>query len=176
MHGLPAPKSKFAPFEDSLLIDAVQTHGHSDWALIATLIPGRNARQCRERWTNYVNPHLTHTAWTEADDEILLQKFAELGSKWHIIAGFFNGRGKNAVRNRFLALQRQKSRDRLAAAGGRAHQPRPWPSTPLNQDIAVVTPPADPPAQDILAFLDAGAENGTITWQTEWDSFPSCFF
>jgi hypothetical protein len=159
------PKSKFTPTEDSLLVEAVETHGPSDWALIATLVPGRNARQCRERWHNYANPHLTREVWTEADDRLLLQKYAELGPKWHIISRFFQGRGKNAIRNRFVVLQRRIHREGVQE---RLHEPE---SPRVTGDIAeiAVAPAAEPKTQDLLAFLDAGFQNCPITWQTEWE-------
>jgi hypothetical protein len=169
MKRVPCPKSKFAPFEDRLLIDAVRMHGRSDWNLIATLIPGRNARQCRERWSNYVNPHITRATWTEADDRLLLEKFAELGSKWDLISRYFRGRGKNAIRNRFLTIQRHRRRDAMAAARGRPRPPPSVPPLPLREDIANITPHAEPPTQDPLSFLDAGFQNGAIIWQAEGD-------
>jgi hypothetical protein len=164
------PKSKFAPFEDSLLIEAVRTYGPSDWGLIATLVPGRNARQCRERWNNYANPHLVHAGWTEADDQLLLEKFTQLGSKWHLISRFFHGRSKNAIRNRFLALQRRIRRESIQARI-RAHQPESRPSFALNEDITEVAsaPQAEPTPHDPLAFLDASFQHSMITWQTDWD-------
>jgi hypothetical protein len=164
------PKSKFAPLEDSLLIEAVMTYGPSDWNLIATLVPGRNARQCRERWNNYANPRLVHAGWTEADDQLLLQKFTQLGSKWHLISRFFYGRGKNAIRNRFLALQRRMRRESIQARLP-ANQPDSRPSLVLNENITQATPApqAEPMPHDPLAFLDASFQHCMITWQADWD-------
>jgi hypothetical protein len=158
MPGVPSPKSKFAPFEDSLLRDAVRTHGSADWTVIATFVPGRNARQCRERWNNYVNPHLTQAAWTKADDQLLLEKFAELGSRWQLISGFFVGRSKNAIRNRFLSMRRG------ARHGHRPAQPQTWPPTPATQDSAAPLADGDPAAQGPLAFLD-----GAAAWWSDWE-------
>jgi hypothetical protein len=100
------PKSKFDPKEDHLLTELVTKMGPVDWHQIATQIPGRNARQCRERWNNYVNPVLVKEEWRSEEDERLMRKYRELGPKWYAIAGFFEGRSKNDIRNRFSALQR----------------------------------------------------------------------
>ncbi|OHT09480.1 DNA-binding protein reb1 [Tritrichomonas foetus] len=107
------PKIKFTQEEDKLLIKAVTEIGTSDWRLVSTRVPGRNPRQCRERWNNYVNPQLVAAPWTSADDELLKKKFLELGPKWHLISTFFAGRSTNSIKNRFVTLKRrQKKRGR----------------------------------------------------------------
>jgi hypothetical protein len=164
------PKSKFSPGEDSLLTQAVSAHGTCDWSAVAACVPGRNARQCRERWTNYVNPDLTNEVWTDADDRLLLEKYRELGSKWYAIAGFFSGRGKNSIRNRFLALRRRKCRER-GAGNGRAELALPKPATPVRKEAAEVAqaPKAEPAPQDPFAFLEEG-DPGFSLWHQEWES------
>jgi hypothetical protein len=41
---------KWTEDEDIKLKDAVQTHGGKNWGAIATLVPGRTRKQCRDRW------------------------------------------------------------------------------------------------------------------------------
>jgi hypothetical protein len=88
------PKAKFEPREDSILTATVHALGTSNWSDVAAALPGRIARQCRERWNNYANPNLNKQPWTSSEDSLLLEKYQELGTKWHVIAGFFNGRAK----------------------------------------------------------------------------------
>ena len=83
------PKIKFTPNEDILLLNAVQSLGIGDWHVIASRVPGRNARQCRERWNNYVNPSLIRSPWTTEEDKFLLEKYQELGPHWRTIASYF---------------------------------------------------------------------------------------
>jgi hypothetical protein len=105
-----ARRAKFEPREDGILTATVHARGTSNWSDVAAALPGRTARQCRERWNNYVNPNLNTGPWTSSEDSFLLQKYQELGRKWHLIAGFFNGRARNEIRNRFLILHRKKPR------------------------------------------------------------------
>jgi hypothetical protein len=161
-------KARFTPQEDTILTEAVNMQGCSDWGLVAGWLPGRTARQCRERWTNYVSPVLMHGAWTESEDATLLEKYAELGPRWHVIKNDLKGRSKNAIRNRYFALHRQP---RAAA--------RPKPVTPQGEATPVEqeeTVDVKPKSAEPLAFLDAEHEEFPIFWQAELDPFNHNFF
>ena len=71
---------KFDPSEDELLINLVGTHGEN-WKLISEFIPGRNPKQCRERWNLYLKPDINKSPFTEDEDRLLLEKVRELGSQ-----------------------------------------------------------------------------------------------
>jgi hypothetical protein len=58
-------KTKFTPEEDGTLTHLVTHYGTSNWKGIASLMGTRNARQCRERWNNYLDPKLRHHGITE---------------------------------------------------------------------------------------------------------------
>jgi hypothetical protein len=96
----------FEPWEDLRLTELVKTHGTTNWQIIAMRLPGRSPRQCRERWSNYVNPNLSKHEWTETEDEILLTTYRDIGPKWFVIANFLPGRSRNSTKNRYFALQR----------------------------------------------------------------------
>ena len=103
-------KNKFTPAEDALLLEVVDRFGCKDWSEVASHLQGRNARQCRERWNNYVNPAIAKLPWTPAEDRLLEQKFREFGTKWHSIAAFFPNRSKNSIKNHWMAHQKKMNR------------------------------------------------------------------
>lgn len=105
-------KNKFTPEEDKKLLQLVNTYGTNSWPTIASLMgTNRNQRQCRERWKNYVNPDLENgQPWTYEDDQLLVQKYEELGPKWNKIAKFFHNRSDNSIRNRWQLIIRQWER------------------------------------------------------------------
>ena len=69
---------------------------------------GRNPRQCKDRWSNYLNPNLNVGDWTQEEDDLILKKREELGPKWKIIATFFNNRTDSMIKTRYNALIRAK--------------------------------------------------------------------
>jgi hypothetical protein len=107
------PKIKFTPAEDESLRQAVDSLGPGDWPKIAELVGSRNARQCRERWKNYLDPQIsTSSPWTMSDEALLRQKYAELGGKWNYLASLFPGRSTNNVKNKCICLHRNKKQNR----------------------------------------------------------------
>ncbi|MDR0662179.1 MAG: SANT/Myb domain-containing protein, partial [Holosporales bacterium] len=58
-------RNMFTPEEDRLLREHVKVMGTKDWKGIAQQMSGRNARQCRERWKNYLAPGLNLGLWTK---------------------------------------------------------------------------------------------------------------
>jgi hypothetical protein len=90
-------------------------------------MPGRNPRQCRERWHHYLTPAVSSKPFTPEEDALLNAKYAELGPKWKQIAAVFEGRTDISIKNRWILLSR---RQRRAEAGfdDAAHVlPRPAP-------------------------------------------------
>jgi hypothetical protein len=55
-------KGKWTVDEDKKLKDAVTMHGGKKWDAIATLVPGRAKKQCRDRWHDHLNPSIALTA------------------------------------------------------------------------------------------------------------------
>ena len=100
-------KMKFTHEEDEQLRRLVKVFGDNSWSEVASCMPGRNKRQCKERWTNYLSPTVNNAPWTVAEDSLLLQKHAELGAKWVKISRFFPGRSDTSIKNRWMVLERR---------------------------------------------------------------------
>jgi hypothetical protein len=167
---------KFTSADDEQLRLLVEQFGDSDWFLISDQMNGRNARQCRERWVNYLAPTLNNAPWTPAEDMLLLQKYRDLGCKWVRIAKFFPNRTDAMVKNRFNRIQRRDAKEEefrrlcdpivLQLLGLRALRPRRR-RTPKLQE-----PPA--PVQDVFQGEWAPAEDcqDTMTFG-EFDFFDA---
>jgi hypothetical protein len=118
-------KLKFTPEEDAKLIELVEELGPKRWIEVSARLGTRNARQCRERYNNYLNPHLRQGLWTAEEDALVERKFAELGPKWNKIGRFFLGRSDNALRNRWMMLARHQAKEKsvIMFAGWRPSVP-----------------------------------------------------
>ncbi|KAJ1462701.1 Homeodomain-like protein, partial [Pelagophyceae sp. CCMP2097] len=99
-----AVKGPWLPEEDALLRQLVAKFGPKRWALIASHIPGRAGKQCRERWLNHLDTRVIKSDWTADEDAVLLDAQQRVGNKWSEIARLLPGRAENAVKNRFNSL------------------------------------------------------------------------
>jgi hypothetical protein len=87
--------------EDELLLDTIWRYGAENWKQIANEVPGRTAKQCRERWIEQLDPILKHDDWTEEEDQLLIEQHQLLGNKWAEIAQNFPNRTDNQIKNRW---------------------------------------------------------------------------
>jgi hypothetical protein len=155
----PSIKAKFEPWEDARLLEVVRTQDSTNWHEIAAYFPGRNARQCRERWSNYVNPTLLKGEWTETEDQILLQTYCEIGPKWFVIASFLPGRAKNSVKNRYFTLQRQMN----VKIGRRSENLVPPPPASISIPIRIPAPVPMQPSEQAQTQAQVQAQVQTET-------------
>ena len=119
--GKPHPRTKFTAEEDAKIEKLVAKYGENDWAKVAAKMKGRNVRQCRERWRNYLSPDLDKSTWKEEEDNLLIEKYKELGPRWKTISSLFPNRTDIAVKNRLHRIVRgieKKNKKALKAKSG----------------------------------------------------------
>ncbi|KAJ6248894.1 snRNA-activating protein complex subunit 4 [Anaeramoeba flamelloides] len=101
-------KGTWNSVEDEILKEAVKNIGDKSWSHVSCLVPGRNSKQCRERWRNQLNPNINHSPISLEEEELLIKKQAEIGNKWSQIAKFFDGRTDNMLKNVWHSLCTQR--------------------------------------------------------------------
>jgi hypothetical protein len=93
-------KGNWTPEEDSIVIECIKA-GIAKWSAIASRLPGRFGKQCRERWHNHLDPNVKQTPWTTEEDALLVNAHAELGDQWIHIQKRIPGRSDNSIKSRW---------------------------------------------------------------------------
>jgi hypothetical protein len=94
-------RTKFTPEQDEQI--AILADQGTAWQCIALQIPGKSARQCRERYLHYLRPAIYKGGWTADEDAMLDKLHQELGNSWAEIARFLPGRTNIGTKNRWNA-------------------------------------------------------------------------
>ena len=97
-------RHKFSADEDERLKELVGIYGIHSWKKIASLMEGRNTRQCRERYINYLSPNLVNGPWTSQEDRFLISLVKRHGSSWAKIVKHFPTRSDVNIKNRYSLL------------------------------------------------------------------------
>ena len=98
----------FSEQEDNLVSYLVSLFGTRRWQHVAHFLKGRTAKQCRDRYTNYLMPGIKKGEWSKEEDKLIVQLFMQYGSKWSKIKKSFPQRSANFIKNRwnyFLSKQ-----------------------------------------------------------------------
>jgi hypothetical protein len=100
-------KNKWTADEDDQLRAAVALCGAESWNRVATFVPTRTGKQCRERWISQVAPAISKEGWLPEEDAVLIRAHSILGNRWTSITAQLPGRSPLSVKNRWHWLKRR---------------------------------------------------------------------
>lgn len=104
-----AARQPFTSEEDRRLIEIMSKVETMKWSQVSSMLGGgKNARQCRDRWVNYLSPNIKKEDWTEEEDFVIIQSYQNFGSKWAKIATFLHGRSENHIKNRWHSFLKRR--------------------------------------------------------------------
>ena len=100
-------KGQWSLHEDKLLKEWIEKNGPVKWEQCGRFIHGRSGKQCREHWSNCLNPALVKGDWTAEEDFLIMHFYEKCNGSWKKIIHLFNGRTENSIKNRFFSELRK---------------------------------------------------------------------
>lgn len=87
---------------DKRLIQRAE-YGKNQWARISSLLVRKTPKQCKARWTEWLDPAIKKTEWSKEEDEKLLHLAKLMPTQWRTIAPIV-GRTANQCLERYQKL------------------------------------------------------------------------
>ncbi|KAM7263089.1 hypothetical protein ACFE04_000772 [Oxalis oulophora] len=98
--GVVLKKGPWTSSEDSILIEYVKKNGEGNWNSVQKHSGlSRCGKSCRLRWTNHLRPDLKKGAFTEEEEQKIVELHAKMGNKWARMATYLPGRTDNEIKN-----------------------------------------------------------------------------
>eukprot|EP01122_Echinamoeba_exundans_P017448 TRINITY_DN921_c0_g2_i2.p1 TRINITY_DN921_c0_g2~~TRINITY_DN921_c0_g2_i2.p1 ORF type:complete len:412 (-),score=96.32 TRINITY_DN921_c0_g2_i2:457-1692(-) len=101
-------RGRWTAEEDDHLASLVHEYGTRNWRAVASHLPGRLPKQCRERWHNQLDPSVRKDGLTADEWKILHEAHAKYGNKWAEIVKVLPGRTANHIKNQWNTMMRRK--------------------------------------------------------------------
>lgn len=179
-------RGPWSPDESFRLVTLINKTGAQNWVTVASFMGSRNAKQCRERYHQNLDPSLRHDPITEEEAAKIMDLYHKYGSAWARIAEQLPGRSDNAIKNYVNGLVNKTRRAEGRLAG---HHPRPRTAARRRSSAAasaaaasavlaatsLSTPSSGTPAVESPTFSDmAESDSGNnYSLSSSWGQFPA---
>ena len=86
------------------MTENVKTHGCQNWKTVSKVLSEefdlvRSAKQCRDRWTNFLRIEKYSNFFTDQEKISIFTNFRKLGSKWSVLSAIIQSKSENQIKN-----------------------------------------------------------------------------
>ncbi|KAL2511216.1 transcription factor RAX2-like [Abeliophyllum distichum] len=129
-------KGPWSPEEDAKLKEFIEKYGTGgNWIALPQKVGlKRCGKSCRLRWLNYLRPNIKHGEFSDEEDRIICTLYANIGSRWSIIAAQLPGRTDNDIKNYWNTKLKKKLMGMMHSNQGNTP---PFSATPHTQSQAL---------------------------------------
>lgn len=89
--------------EDEILKASVSKYGLNQWARVSSLLARKTPKQCKARWSEWLDPGIRKVEWSREEDEKLLHLAKLMPTQWRTLAPLV-GRTANQCLERYQKL------------------------------------------------------------------------
>ncbi|KAL7892259.1 hypothetical protein HDV63DRAFT_390458 [Trichoderma sp. SZMC 28014] len=178
----PQRRGPWSPDESFRLVTLINKTGAQNWVTVASFMGSRNAKQCRERYHQNLDPSLRHDPITDDEAAKIMDLYHRYGSAWARIAEQLPGRSDNAIKNYVNGLV-NKTRRAEGRLAGQHSRPRiaarrrssAAAAAVLLSTASLSTPSSGTSAVESPTLSDmAESDNGNnYSLSSSWGQFPA---
>ena len=140
--------------EDEVLKAAVSKYGLNQWQRVSSLLVRKTAKQCKARWTEWLDPGIRKIEWSKEEDERLLHLAKLMPTQWRTIAPIVGRTATQCLERyqRLLDEAETRENDELGLGGPTGGET----SAPTGDDVRKLRPgELDPDPESKPARPDA---------------------
>ncbi|TGZ85081.1 hypothetical protein EX30DRAFT_361000 [Ascodesmis nigricans] len=113
--------------EDEILKASVSKYGLNQWQRVSSLLARKSAKQCKARWSEWLDPSIRKVEWSRDEDEKLLHLAKLMPTQWRTIAPIVGRTATQCLDRYNQLLDEAEARDNhelgLAGPGDEAAAP-----------------------------------------------------
>ncbi|KAL2345569.1 hypothetical protein Fmac_006854 [Flemingia macrophylla] len=158
-------KGLWSPEEDEKLLNYITKNGHGCWSSVPKLAGlQRCGKSCRLRWINYLRPDLKRGAFSQQEENSIIELHAVLGNRWSQIAAQLPGRTDNEIKNLWNSCLKKKLRQR--GIDPNTHQPLSEVGNDKDKALTVTTDKSNRKGSNEVSLVEPPKSKPAITTAT----------
>ena len=103
--------------EDEILKAAVSKYGLNQWARVSSLLARKTPKQCKARWSEWLDPGIRKIEWSREEDEKLLHLAKLMPTQWRTIAPIVGRTATQCLERYQKLLDEAEARENAAELG-----------------------------------------------------------